>query len=74
MAAVRLAVQAARRQSGIEVLIAVGHGLQQLQHVQPGDSQRVRAAVEGDVEPLPQVRPLADVSVAQVAIAADGRQ
>ena len=71
MAAVGLTVQAAGRHTGVEVGRAVGHRHQQMQQVQAHHPQRVRVVVERDVETLPQVRPLADVSGPQVAVAAE---
>jgi hypothetical protein len=45
-----------------------------LQHVQSRHPQRVGAVVEGDVEALPQMRPLPGVAVAQVGVAAQPGQ
>ena len=64
-------MQAAGGQTGVEVLGAVGHRLQQLQQMQPYHPHGIGAVGEGDVEPLPEVRPLAAVAVAEFAVAAE---
>ena len=71
MAAIGLTVEAAGRHPGVEILGAIGHGLQQVQHVQSDHPHGVGIVVEVDVEALPQMRPLAHMALAQIGVAVE---
>ncbi len=66
MAPVCLAVQAAGRNSRVEVDAVLGDRLQQMKQVQPDDAQCLVVALDLDAGPLPEARPGPDVPVEQL--------
>src|ERR1019366_9434694 len=66
VAPVCLAVQAAGRNSRVEVDAVLGDRLQQMKQVQPDDAQCLVVALDLDAGPLPEARPGPDVPVEQL--------